>query len=188
MQLNLDSMSTAELQFIRLYCTRLRDQYDSVRTVMALMSQNDFGLKCPVTATKIADALAGLGRNFDYKLAEVCAKHSLKEKKIPRDEAQFLNELADVFALSFFKVVAYENLEEAPPQIVKDGWCSGEPSSWAQQLDDTGNSPESNIISAIVNFFAHLMPWGYPPHQYKNMKTYEERDEEYEDDEWYEDD
>lgn len=191
MHLNMADMSPTELQFIRVYCSRLRVEYDSIRTVMALMTPTECGIKSPVAATKIADGLKKLSVNFDEQLTSIRQKHGLKEKRVPWDEAKFLNELADIFALSFFKIVAYDNVEEAvTPKIVKDGWCSGEPSSWAQQLED--DSPESayeaNVISAIVQFFSSLMPWGQPPHGYKNLKAYEDRDEDYEDDEWYEDD
>lgn len=191
MQLNMADMSPTELQFIRVYCSRLRVEYDSIRTVMALMTPTECGVKSPVVAARIADGLKTLSAEFDTKLASIRQKHKLKEKRLPMDEAKFLNELADIFALSFFKIVAYDEVEYGvAPKIVKDGWCSGEPSSWAQQLED--DSPESayeaNVISAIVQFFSSLMPWGNPTHGYKNLKANEDRDEDYEDDEWYEDD
>lgn len=190
-KLDLSHMSPDELQFIRLYCSLLRKQYYEVKAVMAMMSPAGLAVRSPVVAADAANRLAAFSRDFDAALEKIKQQHRIKEKRVIQDEAQFLNEMADVFALSFFKVVAVDSEMAEQVTIVKDGWCSGEPSSWTKYVD-LSETPTTdyhkNIVSHILNFFSAITAWKNPSLYYKKLETDEERDEYDEDDEddnWY---
>lgn len=187
---NIANMSPDELKFIRLYCFLLRRQYYEVKTVMALMNPANLSVQSPTCAAAAANQLARFGDDFDNAIEKVKEKHKIKEKRVLRDEVSFLNELADIFALSFFKVVAVDADDGEPLTLVKDGWCSGEPSSWATQLD-LSEAPQDdyqkNVMSHIINFFSSITAWKKPTLNHKKVEPHEERDEYDEDDEWYQD-
>lgn len=188
---NIAHMSPDELKFIRLYCTLLRRQYYEVKTVMAVMSPSNLAVRSPVQAANVANRLNDFGRDFDAAIEKIKKKHKIKEKRVLHDEVSFLNELADIFALSFFKVVAVSDEDAENVTLVKDGWCSGEPSSWTTYVD-LSQSPQDDyqktIMSQIINFFSAITAWKKPTLQHKNVDPDEDREEYDEDDDWYPDD
>lgn len=192
--LNTAHMSPDELKFIRLYCSLLRQQYYDVKTVMTLMRPDELAVSCPVAASALAAKLSVLEQDFSDALEKIRKKNKIKEKRVPHDEVKFLNELADIFALSFFKVVAVDSQTTQQITLIKDGWCSGEPSSWSNAVEITDNTQtayQKKIMSHILNFFSSITLWKKPSAGYKNIESNEERDEydEYdEDDDWYKDD
>lgn len=191
MKLTLAHMSPDELRFIRLYCTLLRKQYYEVKTVMSLMNPATMAVRSPVQAASMAAQLAEFGEDFDDGLVAVRQKHKIKEKRVLRDEVSFLNELADIFALSFFKVVAADEETANKVTLIKDGWCSGEPTSWTKYIDLSAQPQddyEKSIVSHILNFFSTITTWKKPSLHHKQVKSDEERDEYDEDDDWYDND
>lgn len=188
---SIDHMSPDELKFIRLYCFLLRRQYYEVRTVMSVMNPSTLGVRSPLQAAVVANQLARLGGDFDGAIENIKKKHKIKEKRVLHDEVAFLNELADIFALSFFKVVAVDANTAEHVTLVKDGWCSGEPSSWTTYVD-LSEGPQDDyqktIMSQILNFFSAITAWKKPTLHYKKVEPDEEREEYDEDDDWYNDD
>lgn len=191
MKLTLAHMSPDELRFIRLYCALLRKQYYEVKTVMALMNPSIMAVRSPVQASHMAKQLSAFGEDFDAGLVAVRRKHKIKEKRVLHDEVSFLNELADIFALSFFKVVAIDDETANKVTLVKDGWCSGEPTSWTKYIDlseQPQDDYEKSIVSHILKFFSAITTWKKPSLHHKQVESDDERDEYDEDDDWYNDD
>lgn len=189
MKISFDHMSEEELQFIKLYCHLLRRQYYSVKAVMAIMRPSELNVASPVKASKVANGLTAFGEDFEARIDQLRTKHKMRTRLFPHDEVRFLNELADIFALSFFKLVAYESDDAEQISLIKDGWCSGEPTSWAKQMDLSAShvsKQQQNIMSKIVNFFSSITAWKNPTLNYKPIKTDDEWDDYEEDDEWYE--
>lgn len=187
MRLDVSRMSKEELQFIRLYCILLRRQYYSVRALMALMTPENYGVASPLTAARVAYRLENASVDFDAQIAAVAEKHALKEKRYPHDDARFLNDMADIFALSFFKVIAVQDDEQPEITLVKDGWCSGSPTDWGQQIDlgaDAHEDWQQVIISKIMTFFSTMLAGKKaPPKQKYPEPEYETDEEDYPDDE-----
>lgn len=189
--LKIAHMSPDELKFIRLYCFLLRRQYYEVKTVMSVMSPANLAVRSPVQASVVANRLTQFGRDFDAAIEQLKKKHKIKEKRVLHDEVSFLNELADIFALSFFKVVAVDADDADQITLVKDGWCSGEPSSWTTYVDLSAapqDDYQKTIMSQILNFFSAITSWKQPTLHYKKVEPDDEREEYDEDDEWYNDD
>lgn len=189
MRLDISNMSKEELQFIRLYCALLRRQYYSIRAVMALMTPDNYGVPSPVVAATVARRLEIAGAVFDEKITALAEKHRIKPKRYPHDELRFLNELADIFALSFFKVIAVQGDDQPQITLVKDGWCSGSPTDWGQQIDLGAAAHEdwqAVIISKIADFFSSMLSGKKPaPKQKYPEPEYDPDEEEYpDDDDW----
>lgn len=189
MRLDVGNMSKEELQFIRLYCVLLRQDYYSVRAVMALMTPDNYGVASPVTASRIAYHLKPASVDFDAQITAIAKKYALKEKRYPRDEARFLNELADIFALSFFKVIAAQDDKQPEITLIKDGWCSGSPTDWGQQIDLDAEAHEDwqqVVISKIMDFFSAVLSGkkAAPKQKYPEPEHDTHEEEEPDDDDW----
>ena len=188
---SLAHMSPDELKFIRLYCVLLRKQYYEVKAVMSVMNPSNLGVRSSLQAANVANQLAQFGDDFEAAIAKIKKKHKIKEKRMLHDEIAFLNELADIFALSFFKIVAVDAEDSEDVTLIKDGWCSGEPSSWAACVnlsEPPQDDYQQTIMSQIINFFSTITAWKKPTLNYKQVEPDYEREEYEENDDWYNDD
>lgn len=148
------SMSPAEVQFIRLYITTLKREYYLVRSVMDVMHPNGLGVKSFTAATKLALGLAEMQQDFDAKLRGVQKKNSLRTKFV--SPGPTLDELADMFSLSFFKIITTVENESAGKSYKNNGWFSGKPTEWKKTLYSYKDAPKNKAASLpdlLTEFF-----------------------------------
>lgn len=158
---------------------------------MSIMSPTNLDIRSPVRAASIANQLRQLGQDFDAAIDKIKKTHAIKEKRVLHDEISFLNALADIFALSFFKVVAVNAEDAEQVNLIKDGWCSGEPASWVAHINSEAGPQgqyQKTIMSQILNFFSTITAWKKPTLRHKKVEPDEEREEYDENDDWYNDD
>lgn len=193
------AMSPAEIQFIRLYVLALRRDYYLVRSVMDLMHPNNLGVRGFAEATSMALALEEMHGDFDKKITKLQKKHDFRRvKTLPGPS---VGELADLFSLSFFKLVNVEEDAKSGKSVKTDeGWFSGKPTEWKKTLSEykqvlKNASPSlpdllSNFFNAALKFFPFDLnhkKWqdGFPGHTKKMWppgNKYEDEDAQYFDD------
>jgi hypothetical protein len=122
-----NNVSKTELEFIRVYVTAMRREYALLQNVLALMHPENFDVHCVVTATRIARELQVMHAEFDSSLHALSARHKFRCRSGP--DGPTVDQLADLFTLSFFKVVT-----DTPVGKYDDGWFSGEPGAWKKML------------------------------------------------------
>jgi len=153
------AMTPSEMQFIRLYVTTLRREYYLLRSVLDLMHPNGLGVKSFIDATKMALALEGMHQDFDSALSRVQKKDKIRKIKVATGPT--MDELADMFSLSFFKLVTVEEGPETSKKIkTDDGWFSGKPTEWKKTLALYKNTPKNDLHSLpdlVSNFFNTLL-------------------------------
>jgi hypothetical protein len=150
------AMSPAEIQFIRLYVSVLRRDYYVLRSVMDVMHPANLGVKNFVDATKIALKLEELQLDFDAKLRACQRKNKIRVRNVPAGPT--LDELADMFSLSFFKlVVTSHDKSGADKKVHQNGWFSGKPYEWKKTLNAYKGTPKektNSLPDVLTNFFA----------------------------------
>jgi hypothetical protein len=199
--LNPNNISKTEQQFIRTYVAAMKRDYYLIWSVLDLMHPEHLGIKEIVTAARLARELQLLQAAFDGKLLALQKKHKLKQKSFSLPEPT-VDELAELFTLSFFKVIT------TTPKGGKknDGWFSGEPESWkeiahAVQSIDVNKLPKiiSTYIATIIQLFKPfggtapmadppVNPYWQLPYGHKNYKPQQDDDQYFEDDDEYDDD
>lgn len=151
--LSLSEMSPVEVQFIRLYILTLRREYFLLRSVLDLMSPENLGVKSFTDATKIALGLAEMQQDFDSKIRRIQKKNSMRTLYLP--PVPTLDQLADLFSLSFFKVVAAT--DDLPSgKFHNKGWFSGKPAEWKKTLGQYKEVPKNktnNLPDVLTDFF-----------------------------------
>jgi hypothetical protein len=122
-----DSVSKTELEFIRVYVVAMRREYFLLQNVLALMHPDNLDVHCVVTATRIARELQAMHAEFDSTLHALESLHAFRKRNY--SDGPTIDQLADLFTLSFFKVVT-----DTPTGKYDDGWFSGEPGAWKKML------------------------------------------------------
>jgi hypothetical protein len=153
-------MSPVEVQFIRLYIVTLRREYVLLKSVLDLMSPENLGVKSFTEATNMALGLAEMQQDFDSKIRRIQKKNSMRTLYFP--PIPTLDQLADLFSLSFFKVVAAAGDLPAGKYHNK-GWFSGKPTEWKKTLGQYKDVPKekasklpdllTDFFTAALNFF-----------------------------------
>lgn len=145
--LKIAEMSSTELLFVQMYVRALKRDYDMVQTVMELMHPEKTAVSSIVTATKLACGLERIADDFAAQMHAVDEKHKFRHTKpLPWPP---LDDLADLFSLSFFKVLTKTNGTKS-----KDaGWFSGEPDNWAIILDEPMSGMHQNMVSNLPDAF-----------------------------------
>jgi hypothetical protein len=193
---NPHKITQAEIEFIRVYVRAMKREYHVLQSVLALMNPTDLGIRCVVEATRAAKELQEMQAEFEQSLHALSVKHRAKAKKIvesPTDE-----ELADLFTLSFFKVVS-----PTPAGKKDEGWFSGEPEMLVEMfktLQKADKTKLPNLLSSYLNAAFKLFSlqnkkypladdplshWNLPPQTFKFNATIEYYSD---DDDWEEDD
>ena len=198
-------MSHAELQFIRLYVTTLRREYYLLRSVIDLMHPTGLGIKSFTDAANMAVELEDMHKDFEAQISRVQKKDKIKKTNVPPGPT--MDELADLFSLSFFKLVTVAETPETGKVKTDDGWFSGKPTEWKKTIQLYKNTPKeagfsipdllSNFFNTLIKFFPldqnhktwHEGPWGptkklWPPlDEYSNSaeQYFEDDDDEDED-------
>jgi hypothetical protein len=149
------NMSTAEKQFIRVYVAAMHREYDMLHSMFHLMSPTETDVKSVVVAAKMARSLREMHAEFDSTLHELSRKHKFRAKQLP--PLPNLDDLADLFTLSFFKIIK----TSGAGQIKKDdGWFSGDPSAWGKTIKSAFNANYSSlpkVLSAYLQSLKNLL-------------------------------
>jgi hypothetical protein len=158
---NFVGMSPTEVQFIRVYVAAMKRHYFALQTAIDLMQPDNLALTDFYAATRVALETERWHDDFDRKLAVWRKKH--KPTLVAVAESPTEDELAELFTLSFFKLLSAS--ETKPQEQLKDasGWFSGHPEEWQNSLTVYSNIPNDSVaaeLSAVLtqcfNAFAKL--------------------------------
>ena len=193
-----NNVTKTELQFIRTYVAAMKRDYHLLWSVLELMNPDNLGIKEIVAAARTAQALQEMQADFDTELLALQKRHRLPPKALSLP-APSTAQLAELFTLSFFKVVT------TTPKGKKkdDGWFSGEPDSWkdmmqSMQTIDVNKLPQmlSSYIATLIKLFKPFGSGFFPledtPVNYKwNLPggsfNYQNNIPEYDEDEYFDD-
>lgn len=152
--LDLAAMSPSEVQFIRLYVTTLKREYYLLRSVIDLMSPHNLGIKSFIDAANASLKLAELQQDFEEQLRSVQKKNNMRTVLTHTEPT--LNELADLFSSSFFKLITTDENAVGQKVVDNNGWFSGKPIEWKKTLINYKEIPKDKISSLpnlLVDFF-----------------------------------
>lgn len=157
---NPNNISKSEQHFIRTYVAAMKRDYHLLWSVLDLMSPAHLGVKEIVPAARVARELQALQADFDSELLALQKKHRLPGKSFTAPEPT-TEDLAELFTLSFFKVVT------TTPQGKKkdDGWFSGEPESW-KEMAHTIQSIDVNTLPKIIGSYIATLIKLFKPFDY----------------------
>lgn len=142
-------MSGTELAFVHAYVRALRRDYDLLQTVIELMRPENLNVGDVVVATHMAKELEGFFVSFESRLHALRSTHSFTQSRtLPQWPP--LDALANLFTLSFFKVVT--NTGDIKPKNM--GWFSGAPDTWSAIFSaaDAADMPQ-NMLSSLPEIF-----------------------------------
>lgn len=196
-----NNISKTEQQFIRTYVAAMRRDYQLLWSVLDLMHPANLDVKEIVVAARLAKQLQELQADLDHELIAIQKKHKLRSRVIGTAEPT-VAELAELFTLSFFKVIT----TTLKGKKKDDGWFSGEPASWqeiahAAQSIDVNKLPKiiGAYIATIIKLFKPFSPadnpvnppvtpyWQLPYGKKYDKKKYKE-EEHFDDDDEYDND
>jgi len=158
---NTKRMSPTELKFVQTYVRTLRRDYWLLKTTIALMAPESLGVKDIVTAAKMARSLQELHTQFENELNNCENLQPFRRTKM--STAPTLDELGDMFSLSFFKLVTTIKDKKKSTKI-DDGWFSGEPNAWhatvskMQKHTKDFGADMTDSMNAIAKLFANWLP------------------------------
>lgn len=153
-----EHMSVAEKQFIRTYVQAMRRDFALVESVMALMHPDQLALTDLMQAVRVAVELRQMQAEFETTLANTPTLQPFIRKAMPSGPS--LDDLADMFALSFFKVFTVLENKKTWPKKQDAGWFSGQPEEWHKvfkELEITVEKSEKKQ-SPIFNMFSKFFP------------------------------
>lgn len=162
-------MSPVEVQFVRLYIVTLRREYDLVRSVLDVMSPDGLSVKNFVAAVNISRGLHEMQRDFDSAISRIQKQKKIRKIDVPLGPT--LEELVNLFSLSFFKLIT---VEDATPETKEktqhiNGWFSGKPEEWKKTLLSLKSVPKNkgtNLPDLLSNFFQTALKF-FPFHEKK---------------------
>lgn len=166
----IEHMSPAEREFIKVYVAALRRDYGLIFTVFSLMDPAQLAVTDVAEATRIAVELQHMHAEF-----EVCLHNLQSCRKFFKRGPSFsptLDQLANLFTLSFFKILTSVQKKNGVQQKVDAGWFSGKPEEWHKILEQLEKSkpfpekPKTETPSAIFNLFSKFFP------QFDNLKYF----------------
>lgn len=161
------NMSPDEWQFIRAYCGSVQQYYDLLYFARALMHPDWLAIKCPVRASELATQLFEQQQEFCKKIASLDTREKSKDEK--KDKGASASQVAEVFTLSFFKIVDPNTkqvflTDKGVPQ--HDGWSSGHPTDWQTTIKSLqeiyaqnaakNEGPGGLLLQALLKIFAAL--------------------------------
>ena len=194
--LDQNKLSLTEIKFIKTYVSAMKRDYDVLTSVMHCMDPKKLGVPCIVQATDLAYDLQELQFDFDAGLREVAGRH--KFKHAPAKPSPTTDETADLFTLSFFKVV-----EKTVKGSKDEGLFSGEPDSWQAVFKNLQDASQQHKLKDLMSFYTKAMfkffpqlpqndKYGdplyfeLPPGSFNTHSSYGSDNDE--DDEWLDDD
>lgn len=153
-----EHMSVAEKQFIRTYVQAMRRDFALVESVMALMHPDQLALTDFIHAVNVALELRQMQAEFEATLANTPSLQPFIRKSLPAGPS--LDDMADMFAMSFFKVFTVLENKKAWSKKQDAGWFSGQPEEWHKvfkELEITVEKSEKKQ-SPIFNMFSKFFP------------------------------
>lgn len=190
-----EQMSPAEMLFIRTYVSALRRDFNTLNTALALMHPGGLDVHDAVSASRMAVELQHMQAKFERVLTHLpaCKKFI---KRSPSSKPS-LDDLADLFSLSFFKIFTTVDTAHGSIKNKDVGWFSGKPGEWHKLLLQMKSQQEPNkkTPSAIFNTFAKLFKHlelfkNFPEAEDTPMNFWPPyaKDKNYDDDDYEEDD
>ncbi len=180
----LRNIPPAPLEFIRLYASTLKANYDEFFSAMQLM-RSDPGVVCPVRAAELAQQLQQMHGEFDQTIALIANRHqAVPKKSLPWPS---LDALTQLLQISFFKLVVPHEGDNGVEYEDK-GWFSGHPLSWEETLEKATPPlfphPPSAIMQAFISLLGSIVSGNYAEFGFsaksKSLDA-EDHDAEYED-------
>lgn len=190
-------MSDDEWNFIRLYCSAVRQDYYLMQIICALLSP-DFDIKKVNEAVRFGLQLQEQQEQVVQQIYDVGEKYG--HKRPTTDNAPY-ELIAEVFTKSFFKLI-----DSATKSVIvldkkatqHDGWSSGNPADWQSAIHDmqeihvqklqSKSAAESILVSALFNLFS-LLPknfplsnWGHPDYAEEGYDDWDEDSDYFDDD------
>jgi hypothetical protein len=191
-----ESMSPDEWQFIRSYCSSVQRHYELLQLVRVLMNPDWLGVKCPITASRLANSLGELQQDFCAKIENL----GHKKRTDKQDKGVKPEQIAEIFTLSFFKIVdpLTKQVFLTDKGVPKhDGWSSGHPTDWQytvkslqeiyEQKVEQNDAPGGLLLQALLKIFSALPSKSWIE-DYGEDEDYQEEYEEYDDEDDYDDD
>lgn len=156
-------MSVTELLFIHTYVKALRRDYDLLSTVMHVSHPDVLDLKDIVAATRFARRAHRLQDEFEDKLFSLPRVTQLPRYRV--HSGPTIEQLAAVFALSFFKLIKVHKTNVSEDMLQDNGWFSGEPAKWKTALmvmkDLLGQAPPkkplpNELLTTCIQMLNHF--------------------------------
>lgn len=160
--LNTAGMSPVAAQFIRTYVTAMRQHYDTLKSVVEIMNPDNLGIRDFYSATQTAVALHEMQQDFDDDLRALQKKHKMRART--GSTSPTMDELADIFSLSFFKLITVKDSAKKQDADTPwhTGWFSGKPNEWKNTLATYQTTPKdaapplADLMSECLNAFMKL--------------------------------
>lgn len=134
----IETMSKEEADFVRRYVRALQRDYSILSTAIGLLSPSGLAVSNFLTAVSLSCRLSGLQSVFDAKLRCIQKKcnPAVTPTELVASEEPTLEQLAEVFTLSFFQLLPAPEKYGAPLNH-RDltGWFSGQPADWASVIN-----------------------------------------------------
>ena len=169
-------MSAEERAFVVSYIRALRQDFWRVQTVMSLMDpDNGLAIEDFTHAIDLAAKINELHVEFEYNLLEAAGHLWKPMSKIKNVDMPTVDQLAELFTLSFFKLISVAPFGPAGlPKKKDNGWSSGAPGTiqTALNLLETGffdkkpdpatNNTAAGLAAVVLDLFSKLFDWSPP--------------------------
>lgn len=165
------SMTQTEREFITVYIRALKNDYWRLNTIMGLMDpESGLGITNFLHALELADKLNDMRGEFEHDLLEAGKNFVRPQKYHKLIDSPTPGQLADFFALSFFKLMSAEQALPYGSLIKKDnGWSSGAPGTvenllnflgddFFQKKKSSGKDAGSFLLDMLSQFFQLPLP------------------------------
>jgi hypothetical protein len=187
-------MSATELKFIKAYVDALRRDHSLLSTVIELMKPEKLAVTSVVQAARLSKVMQEMHAEFELTINALpsTAKFFRRKNTV---KYPTLNELSDLFSLSFFKVITTVEGGPTAPSKHAGGWFSGDPYSWQSVFDNLQKNPPFNaLVTDCLKALAKMFPamkdlyFGEGPKHDAPLNFWPSKQLDYnddDDDEWY---
>jgi hypothetical protein len=152
-----NKMSATELKFIQTYVTALRKDYWLLQTAMELMKPDQLAVADIVQAARLSKAMQHMHAEFESTINALASTDRFFRRKTVKRPT--LDELGDLFSLSFFKVVTTVKAGKQALSKHDDGWFSGDPYAWQNVFDNLQKNPPFNsLVTDCLKALAKMFP------------------------------
>lgn len=152
-----NKMSATEVTFIRAYVAALRRGHATLLTAIELMKPEQLAVTNIVQAARLSKAVQEMHVEFESTINALASTPKFFRRRTVKYPT--LNELSELFALSFFKVVT--TVKAGPTSLSKHdgGWFSGDPYSWQNVFENLQKNPPFNaVVTDCLKALAKMFP------------------------------
>lgn len=187
-----NKMSGTELKFIKTYVAALKRDHSLLLTAIELMKPEQLAVTSIVHAALLSKAMQEMHAEFESTINALASTDKFFRRKTVKHPT--LDELGDMFSLSFFKVVTTVKAGAVALSKHDDGWFSGDPYSWQDVFDNLQKNPPFNaLVTDCLKALAKMFPemkdlhFGDGPAHDAPLNFWPGKTPEYDDndDEWY---